>query len=151
MANGIRKRQPEIFATVTSMSITTTLLMTLDSAMFVHQYSVSCLSLLILEWRWIRSHLCKDCCFNIASLWGLGYQLTLLYAQSTGYIAPISITFSEFAYINIVPHLQTISFSEQQHMAHPLQVQKLSRSQVHYAGKKSPLLMVLPQSKHRWP
>lgn len=79
-------------------SIITALLMTLDSATFVHQHI---LSLLTLQWVEIRPQIF----IRILGLILNSYQLTLLYAPNTGYIAPIPITFSEFVDINIVLHL----------------------------------------------
>lgn len=60
--------------------------MTLNSVMFAYQYI---LSLLSFKWLEIRPHIFV----RIFALISNSYQLTLLYAPNTGYVAPIPITF----------------------------------------------------------
>lgn len=72
--------------------------MTLNSVMFAYQYI---LSLLSLKWLKIRPRIFV----RIFALISNSYQLTLLYAPNTGYVAPIPVTFFEYVDINTVLHL----------------------------------------------
>lgn len=89
LANSIWKRQPEILARVIAREITRA------SPLFCWwlwtqlclSTNIPCLSLLSLGWIGIRPHIFV----RIFALVFNSYQLTLLYAPNTGYIAPIPI------------------------------------------------------------
>lgn len=81
--------------------------MTLNLAMFAHQYSVSYLSLLSLEQGWMRLHnhtrfVALVCPFF--RTWVNDYLYYMLKAQAI-YIGPNSITSSKFANMKTVLHL----------------------------------------------